>query len=279
MHRILFDFDPIVIYSFGFCVALGILTAYFLMVWLGKRTGYTSEFLSNFVLVIMISAFVGARFAYVCEHWTAEFKDNWLLAFNIANGGIMYYGGMLGAWLGGSIYLLIKKRSVMDVLDLTVTVLPLGHAWGRVGCFLNGCCFGRVSDCAIAVQYPYHSNVWWSQYSQGLISKVDRLSLPVMPSQLVEAALNLLVCIILVITYRRKNRRRGMQMGLYAVMYSIVRFFTETLRSDERMNVGVFSISQAISIGFFAFGVCMLIWVFFIQKDTKERETPCGSKE
>ena len=100
-----------------------------------------------------------------------------------------------------------------------------------------------------------------------------------MPSQLVEAALNLLVCIILVITYRRKNRRRGMQMGLYAVMYSIVRFFTETLRSDERMNVGVFSISQAISIGFFAFGVCMLIWVFFIQKDTKEREIPCGSKE
>lgn len=260
MHKILINFDPIIIYSFGFCMAMGILTAFALMAWLGKRNGYTSEFLSNFVLVLMLSAFVGARFAYVCEHWTSEFKDNWLQAFNIANGGIMYYGGLLGAWLGGSIYLLIKKRSVIDLLDLTVTVLPLGHAWGRVGCFLNGCCFGKVTDCAIGVKYPYHSSVWWAQYSEGLIGKVDKVTLPVMPSQLIEAALNLLICIILVILYRRKNRIIGTQMGFYGIMYSIVRFFTETLRSDERMQIGDFSISQTISIALFTFSVIMLVW-------------------
>jgi phosphatidylglycerol:prolipoprotein diacylglycerol transferase len=260
MHSVLIDFGFIEIRSFGFCMAVGILTSFFLMSWLGKRKGYTTDFLSNFVLVLMISAFIGARFAYVCEHWTAEFKNNPLEAFNIIKGGIMYYGGLLGAWLGGSIYLLVAKRSVIDVLDLTVTVLPLGHAWGRVGCFLNGCCFGKVTDCAIGVKYPYHSNVWWAQYYDGLISKVDRLSLPVIPSQLIEAALNLTICIILVITYRSKLNRRGMQMGLYAVMYSAVRFYTETLRSDERMNIGQFSISQAISIAIMIFGVSMLTW-------------------
>lgn len=266
MHKILINLDPIVIYSFGFCMALGILSAFFLMSWLGKRNGYTSEFLSNFVLVLMLSAFVGARFAYVCEHWTAEFQDNWIQIFNFAKGGIMYYGGMLGAWLGGSIYLLIKKRSVIDVLDLTVTVLPLGHAWGRVGCFMNGCCFGRVTDCAIGVRFPYHSNVWWSQYSEGLISKIDRVTLPVMPSQLIEAALNLIICVILVVLYRRKNRIVGLHMGLYAIMYSMVRFFTETLRSDERLQVGMFSISQAISIAFLVFGIAMTTWAILRNK-------------
>jgi prolipoprotein diacylglyceryltransferase len=117
-----------------------------------------------------------------------------------------------------------------------------------------------VTDCAIGVKYPYHSNVWWAQYYDGLISKVDRLSLPVIPSQLIEAALNLTICIILVISYRSKLNRRGMQMGLYAVMYSAVRFYTETLRSDERMNIGQFSISQAISIAIMIFGVSMLTW-------------------
>ena len=260
MHKVLINLDPIVIYSFGFCMAMGILTAFALMAWLGKRNGYTSEFLSNFVLVLMLSAFVGARFAYVCEHWTSEFKDNWIQALNITNGGIMYYGGFLGAWLGGSIYLLIKKCSVIDVLDLTVTVLPLGHAWGRVGCFLNGCCFGKVTDCAIGVKYPYHSSVWWAQYSEGLIGKIYKVTLPVMPSQLIEATFNLLICMILVVLYRRKNRIVGLHMGLYCIMYSAVRFFTETLRSDERMQIGVFSISQTISIALMIFGIAMAVW-------------------
>lgn len=260
MHKILLNLDPIIIYSFGFCMALGILSAFFLMSWLGKRHGYSSEFLSNFVLVLMLSAFVGARFAYVCEHWTAQFKDNPLDIFNIVQGGIMYYGGLFGAWLGGSIYLYLKKRPIIDVLDLTVTVLPLGHAWGRVGCFMNGCCFGKVTDCAIGVRFPYHSNVWWAQYQEGLITKIDKLTLPVMPSQLIEAALNLIICLILVITYRSKSRRIGMQIGLYGIMYSMVRFFTETLRSDERMSVGVFSISQAISIGIMLFGISMFAY-------------------
>lgn len=260
MHKVLINFDPIIIYSFGFCMAMGILSAFILMVWLGKRNGYTAEFLSNFVLFLMISAFIGARFAYVCEHWTSEFKSNPLEMFNIVRGGIMYYGGMLGAWLGGSIYLLIKKYSVVDVLDLTVTVLPLGHAWGRVGCFLNGCCFGKITDCAIGVKFPYHSNVWWSQYSQGLISKIDKVSLPVMPSQLIESVSNLLICVVLVVLYRRRNRIVGLQMGLYSIMYSVVRFYTETLRSDERMSVGPFSISQAISIGLMIFGISMVTY-------------------
>lgn len=270
MHKILLELGPITIHSFGFCLALGILSAFTLMVWLGKKHGYTSDFLSNFVLVLMLSAFIGARFAYVCEHWTSQFKQDPINVFKIAQGGIMFYGGLLGGWLGGTIYLLVAKRSIIDILDLTVTVLPLGHAWGRVGCFLNGCCYGRRTDCVIGVCYPKKSTVWYDQYYDNLIKATDNVSLPVLPSQLIEAAFNLAICIVLVILYRRKNRIPGMQMGLYAIMYSAVRFFTETLRSDERMQVGIFSISQAISIGIMIFGIGMIIYSLMRNKRVKE---------
>ena len=81
-----------------------------------------------------------------------------------------------------------------------------------------------------------------------------------MPSQLIEATFNLLICMILVVLYRRKNRIVGLHMGLYCIMYSAVRFFTETLRSDERMQIGVFSISQTISIALMIFGIAMAVW-------------------
>lgn len=260
MHDVLFDLGFAKITTFGFCMAMGILTSFFLMTWLGKKNGHSSEFLSNFVLVLMLSAFIGARVGYVFEHWS-EFENNLSHIFNIFNGGIMYYGGLLGAWLGGSIYLLVLKKSVIDILDLTVTVLPLGHAWGRVGCFMNGCCFGKVTDLPIGVRYPYRSNVWWSQYNEGLISRFDKLSLPVIPSQLIEAGLNLLICIVLVVLYRKSNRIIGMHMGLYAIMYALIRFFTESLRgSDGRMIVGMLSLSQLISIGIFTFGIVMLVF-------------------
>lgn len=266
MYPTLLDLGIYQIRSFGLCMVFAIFSSFFLLKWLRKKDNFEMEFWLMFVSVLMVFGMLGARVAYVCEYWTEVFKDDLYSIIDIKNGGFVFYGGFIGASLAGTIFCLIMKRSLTDTLDVAATVLPLGHAWGRVGCFLNGCCFGRISDSSISVCYPRFSNAWCSQVKQELISGDASCSLAVLPSQLIEAALNLAICVILVILYRWKKRIPGMQMALYAIMYSSVRFYTETLRSDRRAHVFDFSIAQFISIFLMAFGIGMLIFCLIRNK-------------
>ncbi len=274
MHSVLFSLDHIVIHSFGACLAVAIILCYLILVRLGRPSGYGSDFISNLLSVLIISGLIGARLFYVAEHWSF-YAGQPASIFKIWEGGLMFFGGLLVACASLVIFICLQKKPLANVLDLVVTAVPLSHAIGRIGCFLNGCCYGRTSDSCIAVTFPHGSIPWSEQLREGLISAGALRSLPVLPSQLFEAGLNFIIFIVMLLLFRRRHRHPGSQVAAYMMMYSVARFILELSRADERLHFGWFSISQAISIGLFTAGAALALGIAYHAKNTQSPRGRC----
>ena len=198
------------------------------------------------LLSLMISGVLGSRIAYVIEHWSSEFANNPAQIIRIDQGGLMFYGGLILALIVFFLWCLIKKENILKMADLLAAVVPLGHAFGRIGCFFYGCCYGRDSQAWCAVTFPAGSPSWY-EHGQRMVG--------VLPTQLFEAAALLILFAVLMVLWRIKNTRHGLITGAYMIGYAAIRFSLEYLRGDPRAAVGPFSISQTISLGLAAIGV------------------------
>lgn len=239
--------------------ALGFLSAYFALRRFSERVaGISPDDASRLLVFAMVGGALGARLAYVAEHWSAEFAGLPLVEIlRFDKGGLMFYGGLGGAIVAIAVFSALIRCPLSALLDLGAVALPIGHAFGRVGCFLNGCCWGRVCEGALSVCYPAGSAPWLAQVEEGLIARSAARSLPVLPSQPVEALLNLALFAVLARVAAGRPRRWTLT-GLYLVAYAAIRYFTETLRSDPRMAIGPFSIAQFICLFVFAAGCAAL---------------------
>ena len=229
--------------TYGACMATGFLICWWLIEKLGRRKD-----LSNLLLALMVSGVVGSRIAYVIEHWQSEFAANPAQIIRVDQGGLMFYGGLILAIVVFFVWCIVKKEHPLALGDLLCTVIPLGHAFGRIGCFFYGCCYGRDSDAWCAVTFPMGSPSWF-EHGRRMVS--------VLPTQLFEAAALLALFAILVFVYRRARCHTA---GLYLMGYAVIRFGMEYLRGDPRAAVGPFSISQTISIGMFALGAGLIAY-------------------
>jgi phosphatidylglycerol:prolipoprotein diacylglycerol transferase len=246
--------------TYGFCMALGFVAAWQVLSWLCRRTGRAAEPLSNLLMLMMFSGIVGARLEYVREFWTREFASDPLSIFKVWQGGLVFYGGLILAIAVFFVWCRARRESVAPVADLFVTVIPLAHAFGRVGCFFYGCCYGRVSAHAFAVAFPRRSPAWVAQVEGGLIPETAQSSLAVLPTQLFEAAAVLgLFAVLLFIFLRNWKTRPGFTTGCYLVGYACIRFGIEFLRDDMRQRVGNLSIGQTVSIGLFVLGISFIL--------------------
>ena len=246
--------------TYGFCMALGFLAAWQVLSWLCRRTGRAAEPLSNLLMLMMFSGIVGARLEYVREFWGREFAADPLSIFKVWQGGLVFYGGLILAIAVFFVWCRARRESVAPVADLFVTVIPLAHAFGRVGCFFYGCCYGRVSAHAFAVAFPRRSPAWVAQVEGGLIPDTAQSSLAVLPTQLFEAAAVLgLFAALLFIFLRNWKTRPGFTTGCYLVGYACIRFGIEFLRDDMRQRVGFLSIGQTVSIGLFVLGISFIL--------------------
>ena len=232
--------------TYGACMATGFLLCWMLVEKLSGRKD-----LSNLLLSLMIGGVVGSRIAYVIEHWQSEFAANPAAVVRVDQGGLMFYGGFILSFVVFFAWCFLKKESPLKLADLLAAVIPLGHAFGRIGCFFYGCCYGRDSDCWCAVTFPMGSPSWY-EHGRKLVS--------VLPTQLFEAAALLALFGGLMWVWRGRKTgdgRRwgdGLILGLYLIGYAVIRFGIEILRGDPRAAVGPFSISQAISIGMIVVG-------------------------
>lgn len=260
MHPVLFQIGPVTLHAFGAMMALGFLAALAAMRSLsrGGFTGLSDDHLSRLLVWLMVGGVLGARLAYVAEHWASEFAANPGSIVRIDQGGLMFYGGVLGAVAAILLFARVYRLHPLDVLDLCAAALPLGHAFGRIGCFLNGCCHGFRCQGPGGVSFPAGSLPWREQVADGLIGPEAPSSLPVVPTQLIEALANLALFAVLYAVARR-HPRRGRVTALYLVLYAVVRFHTEMLRGDARMQVGALSVGQAVSLLFLAAGVGGLV--------------------
>lgn len=257
MHSLLFEIGPIKIFSYGLCMALGFLAAWQVAVWLCKRSGQNAEQVTSVLTGLMLTGVIGARVAYVIEHWRSEFAAHPISVIRFDQGGLMFYGGFISAAIFVAIYIKIKKINLFALSDVLLTAVPLGHAFGRLGCFMHGCCYGKITHGPMGVCFPRHSPAWYDQvYAKTpLLDATALQSLPVIPTQLIECAANLILFTVLVILYKKHWEKRGLITGFYLISYAVLRFLIEFLRGDPRAAIGPFSISQAIGLLLIVFGI------------------------
>jgi phosphatidylglycerol:prolipoprotein diacylglycerol transferase len=223
---------------------------------LGRREKRDFAFCSDLLLWIMVSGLIGARIAYVAASFD-QFRATPWEVFYLHQGGLIYYGGFLGAAAALAIFAHVRREKLLPLLDFTVTSLPLAHAMGRIGCLIHGCCYGRVTGSRLGITYPPHTAPWWGQVDAGLITRFAPRSLSVHPVQLYEALADLALYATLVVFYRRR-RREGTTVALDLLSYPAVRLMSELLRGDDRVRWLGIPVAQWTSLGLLILGLAVL---------------------
>ena len=214
----------------------------------GRRaplSGIRSETVIDLGPWLILGTIVGARGLYVLSYWREDFASQplWQI-FNIRGGGLVFYGGLIGASLACILYVRLKKLPLWKIADLLAPSIALGHAFGRLGCLMNGCCYGRACDLPWAIHFPNDHPT----HGAG-----------VHPTQIYEAVLNLGLYAALAWLYRRR-RFDGQIFASYLILYAVLRAFVEIFRGDYTASYlyGQATPGQVLSIPIFAAGV--LLW-------------------
>jgi phosphatidylglycerol:prolipoprotein diacylglycerol transferase len=258
MEQVAFRFLGIDFYWYGVFLAAAFIAGLANATWVGKRTGRQFPLFSDLLFWVVIGGIAGARLAYVAANWE-EFARDPLKMANLRSGGLVFYGGLAGAAAAFLLFVRRRREGFWSLGDVAVTSLPLGHALGRIGCFMQGCCHGTTTASSFGILYPPGSPVWHNQVRAGLIEASSESCLPVHPVQIYEAVANIAIWGALILFHRRPHRD-GQVVGLYAMLYGVTRFSMEALRGDERLRcLGGLSLAQAASVAVFVAG--MSAWI------------------
>ncbi len=242
MHPTLVSIGPFHLYSYGLLVAIGVLAAIALIRNNAKDISVNSELALDLAITTVVSGFIGARIFYVIEFWD-YFRSSPIDAIKIWEGGIILYGGLAGGLLGFTLFVRLKRLSYLSMLDLFVPALALAQAFGRLGCFLNGCCYGKASTLPWSVSFP-------------------ALDHRVHPTQLYEAAFCFLLAAFLLILWRRRLQP-GVVSAAYFILYSVGRFTIEYFRGDNLKLLFDLTLPQWTSLIFLAAAVISILWLRF----------------
>lgn len=229
MHPIIAKIGPLYVYSYGLMVALGFALAIFLAYKEAPRFNIKRDKIVDFGIVILLGGLVGARLFYVLLN-IKYFIAHPFEAVNITKGGLVWYGGFLIGILIGIIFVKKNKMSFWDGADLMAPFIALAQSIGRIGCFLNGCCYGTPApkDYALGVIFPFEEILRH-------------------PTQIYESAVLLLLFIILR-KWQDVRHFKGEIFTGYAMLYSLSRFVVEFFRGDNpKIFVGL-TIGQVLSV-------------------------------
>lgn len=247
MYPVIFKFGFIQIHSYGLMLVFAFWISVFLLSRQAPALNLTSDFFWNLSLVILLAGILSARLAYILLN-LRFFLDNPQEVFMLWHGGLVWYGGFLGGMLSGSIYLKRKKIPLLKTLDLIIPYVALAQSIGRIGCFLNGCCYGRLF----------------------------------IPAQLFSSFGLLIIFVILRLLQGSPHRQgfprplfypkgQGFILACYLIAASLERFIEEFLRGDSPRNFGGLTIFQVISIAVFLSGI--FLWSIILKSAKKTQES------
>ncbi len=238
------------IHTYGLLIAIGIIIALFIVKKECKRAGINGDKVVDILFWGIWAGIIGSRIFYVI-YFPQEFKNDFFEVFKIWKGGLVFHGGLIAA-VPLVIYLLIKNRiPVVKTLDVVALGIPIAHFFGRLGCFSAGCCYGEVCDLPWAVKFTHPQTI-------------APPNIPLHPTQLYEAFLNLFLFLFLFLT-RKKKWKEGSVFGSYLLGYGLIRFSVEFFRGDPRGVYINLSTAQWISLVFAATGL-----FFIFRKKKKE---------
>jgi phosphatidylglycerol:prolipoprotein diacylglycerol transferase len=155
-------FTELTVKSYGLMMVIGFVLAIYLIRYLARDISISPDHITNAAFYALLAGLAGARIFYVI-HYFDQFRGNLLSIFAIHKGGLEFLGGVVLAFVVIVFYLYRHKLAVRRYLDVLVIGLILALVFGRLGCFMNGCCFGKVSSLPWAVRFPYNSLAYQSQ--------------------------------------------------------------------------------------------------------------------
>ena len=215
--------------------------------------GVSGEKIADLGPWLILGAIVGARMLYVVTYWNQEFAYKpFSEVFMIQRGGLVYYGGLFGSVAAGIIYCQVRKLPMWKVGDILAPGIALGYMFGRIGCLLNGCCYGEVCHLPWAIHFPLDHPTHGES---------------VHPTQIYDSLLNLVLYIVLAWMFRRR-KFDGQVFASYLMLYAVTRSFVEMFRGDyppDHIHSGLTS-AHLVSIGIFAAGVVLFFWLRQPQK-------------
>jgi len=248
VHPIAFYFGNHAIRWYGVMMALAFLAGLWTATRRARLANVHGEIIADVTMWLMAGSLLGARFVYVTTYWKQEFAGHdFSEVFAIWNGGLVYYGGLIGATVAGFSYLAWKKLPVWKIADILAPSIALGSVFGRIGCLLNGCCYGRACDLPWAIHFP---------------ADHETHGVGVHPTEIYDALLNLILYLALAWLFRRR-KFDGQILALYFIGYAICRSTVEFFRGDypaDHIHAGLFTSAQLVSAPILIAGLALFFW-------------------
>jgi len=260
MHNDLLTIGKFTLHGYSVMIALGFIVAMGLCLLRAKKKNVNGDVITDIGLISIVAGFLGAKILYII----VDFKELITNPKNVIGipaifSGFVVYGGIIFGFLAILVYSKIKKINVAEYLDFMVPFIAMAQGFGRIGCFLAGCCYGAPTDSFLGVTFP---------------APHQMAGVKVWPTQLFSSAGDFAICGILLL-FSMKKRKRGNVSVLYVILYAVGRFIVEFFRADPRGAVALgsrtLSTSQFISLLVIpvAIGAAVII---NLPKESKEKD-------
>jgi len=256
MHPVLLKLGPLTIHTYGFFIAIGFVTAIFIAKNESIKVHIDPEVMMDLCFYMLISGLIGARIFYVIIEWDT-FSNNLLEIFKIWHGGLVFFGGFIFSMFFCFFYVKKYKIDFLKTVDILAPCIAIAHAFGRLGCFSAGCCYGKACDLPWAVTFTHPQTLALQ-------------NTPLHPVQIYSAFMNLFIFIVLMY-YRRSNKIDGMISVLYLFMYGIGRFLVEFFRGDDRGTFVFNAFSPAQFIGIMLIILSFILYIILKKKNNYSR--------
>ncbi|MDO4188090.1 MAG: prolipoprotein diacylglyceryl transferase [Lachnospiraceae bacterium] len=249
----LFSIGKFTIHGYGLMIALGFLFALIYGMWQCKKKNLNEDLFYNLAMFVLIFGWLGGKVLFII----VEFKRFIQAPMSvIGSEGFVVYGGILSGLVTIYVYCKIKKLDFLSYIDVIVAAVAINQGFGRIGCFLAGCCYGRETD-----SWPYVI------FPEGCMAPAG---IKLVPTQIYSALGDFIMFLVLMIILNSKKYIKGVPVTVYLAGYAFGRSVIECFRSDARGSVGTLSTSQFISIFTGIAGVIALIII--LKRDLTKRK-------
>lgn len=261
MHKICFEIGGLTVTWFGVFVASGFLAGLWTASRRALRENISPDTIFDLGPWLLFGTIIGARLWYVVSYWKESFANSpWYEVFMVQHGGIVFYGGLIGASLACMIFVWRKRLPLWKLSDILAPSIALGSFFGRWGCLMNGCCYGRPTTMPWGIHFPYGHETYPNA---------------VHPTEIYDSLLNLCLYAALAWVFRRK-KFDGQVFAIFLIGYAAIRSFVEIFRGDYTPEhyLGPLSPGQLMSIGVVIIGVVLL---FILPRKKDEQATPVNT--
>lgn len=280
MHPVIFQTDlfglldePLKLHTYGMLIATGFIVAMLLSSRQAEREGESADAIVDLAFYALVAGLVGARAAFIITKFD-YYLANPLEVLMFWRGGVVFYGGFIGAAVMVWWYCKRRRLPFFKVVDVLVPYLALAHTFGRLGCLAAGCCYGKPTDLPWGTVFPAGSMAQQAHQAAGLVG-ISEPALPIHPTQLYEAGAEL--ALFWVLLWLRPHKRFHGQLFLtWLAAYPVIRSGIEVFRGDvERGIYWGLSFAQWISIGVAAAAVWL--YVYLRRQRTRHSAADWGS--